>query len=132
MRSKEHPTIHLPVRPTFDCPVCGKTVVMYCRRSEWGYWYNDTTSQIEKRMTYLCSGECAKKFEEMKIRKRAEEIAKTKTYAVLKLVDSEGITYKEAAQRIGISSNSVKNWCENMRNFCFREIEWLEKHEVGA
>ena len=124
--------IHLPVRATFTCPVCGKVVTLYCRRDEWGYWYNDTASQIEKRMTYLCSGPCAKAYEDRRMAEVAARIAKTLTYQAIQLVKREGITYAAAGKRLGLEGSNIATMCDTFQDHHFKVLEWMERTGYAA
>lgn len=117
--------------PTETCPVCGTKWERYCRRREWGYYYNASESQIESYLTLLCSAECSKRYAEMRMAKRAEKTLRTRSAQVLRLIEKEGATRAEALAAVGIKDwGNVERYADEM----WKELDWLRAHdwEVGA
>lgn len=108
------------------CPVCGKRFIRMCRRNEWGYWYNDSQSGHTARLILLCSGECSKKYAEMRFMRDVKKVAQTKTYQAYRMVMTLGLSVAEAAKRVGITSYDSTMRLMQMNHW--RELEWLEAH----
>ena len=119
--------------PQEKCPVCGKTWTRYCRRDEWGYWYNNSIMQIESKLTLFCSGECAKKFADDKMRKTALRIVGTKAFRARQLYRA-GMSVTEVGRALGVSASTVSCLIRTLENVHFTEVKWLDRHpeEVSA
>jgi hypothetical protein len=113
------------VWPEETCPVCGKTWTRFCRKREWGYWYNDSPSQHTSKLILLCSSPCAKKYAEMKAMERVKEFLKTRTAQAIRLIETEHLSQHQAVKRAGLANNGSVSWSYD----CYwREIEWLNAH----
>lgn len=112
--------------PEETCPVCGKRFMRRCRRSEWGYWYNNSPSQLIANLTLLCSAECAKKFAEMRFFEHMRRFLSTKTSEAIRLMEMEHLSQYQAVKRAGLSNNGSLEWSYDLY---WKEIEYLKQHD---
>ena len=119
--------------PVETCPVCGRKWTRYCRRDEWGYWYNNSIMQIESKLTLLCSGECARKFADEKLRKTALRLAGTKAFRARQMYRG-GMSVSDIGRAIGVAASTVSALISNLENMHYQECKWLDRHpeEVSA
>ena len=93
------------------CPQCGKTFYWLGAVEDWGPVWKDTA---------LCSIPCMKAYDKAMLKKSAEHITKTKTYAAWKLKkaghDFDAISAETGLRRDGISSTVT----------AFEDIYWKE------
>ena len=110
--------------PEETCPVCGKTWTRYCRREEWGYWYNSSESQIESWLTLLCSAECSKRYAEQRFMEDVRKVAATRFAQEIRLTEA-GMPREDAIHAVGLRSDSgIKQFAD----FNWRELDWLRAH----
>lgn len=123
-------SVHKNLYPTETCPVCGKKWTRYCRRNEWGYYYNASESQIDSYLTLLCSPECSKKYAEMRMLEKVRKVARSRSAQALKLID-QGVPYADAMKAVGMHPTYSLSVYEDVM---WQEIEWLRAHnwEVPA
>ena len=116
--------IHLPPREHFKCPVCGKTVTLYCRRGEWGYWY-----EVSRGPTLLCSSECVKAFADRDLAKRVARVKRTAAYRQW-IMRGQGMSDSQIAKAMKL--RTVSNISTNILNLeaqYWQELAWIERHE---
>ena len=117
--------------PEETCPVCGKKWIRMCRRREWGYWYNNSESQLTSQLTLLCSSECSRKYAEDRLLKEVRKTMESRCAQAIRLVETEKLTYIEAARRVGLKTSHGIDAFKALR---WRELDWLRAHnwEVPA
>lgn len=67
------------------CPVCGKTFILRCRPDEWGYWYNNSDSQLESKLTLFCSGPCSRAYARQKLEDEIRRVRKMRGWRVYEM-----------------------------------------------
>jgi len=129
-RTREDTPGTIRMYPEETCPVCGTKWTRYCRRSEWGYYYNASESQIESYLTLLCSAECSREYARRRFLAKVRKVAGTKSATAIRLRD-EGMSTPEALKAAGLNANySLRVYEDEM----WQELDWLREHnwEVGA
>ena len=119
--------IHLPKRPSFNCPVCGKTVLMYCRKDDWGYGYEN---QLGGHVL-LCSRPCMDAYAKQDFEKRVERVKKTKAFKAW-LMHKQGVPCYRIAKIVGGNPSWVSTSINVLENIYWRELEWIAKQEGVA
>lgn len=100
-----------------------------CRKSEWGYWYNDSVHGSS--LTLLCSAECSRKYADMMFMRDVMSVFNSKTGQAIRMIDMEGWSMHAAIRAVGVNSDAC---VYAMRNVRWKELEWLNAHnwEVPA
>lgn len=113
------------------CPQCGRQWVLRCRPDQWGYWYQDGRSGCHK-LTLFCGPACVKAWAEERDRLEAENLVRSRSYKLWRLVAVEGHSQAEAAARCGVTVSAVHTAVEWVENFRFRALDWLRKHKEAG
>lgn len=129
-RTREDTPGTIRMYPEETCPVCGRKWTRYCRRSEWGYYYNASESQIESYLTLLCSAECSRKYAEAQLMKDVRKFISSKSGQAIKLIMC-GMPTDDALKATGLNNGTGLT---AMKEYHWKEIEWLKAHnwEVPA
>jgi hypothetical protein len=89
------------------CPVCGAKFRIYCEPNEWGFWYNDSDSQLESKLTLFCSDGCSRAYAKQKLEDEMRAVRNLRAYAAYRMYTFDGLTTGEIKERLGFGKGTA-------------------------